>query len=85
MSIETSSRHKYLVADVDSVVNGLEAAVYARDLPGMADVDSSLLYFCSLVKNAIPLPCRANAPTRFSAATRGSTHKRRLKPKCSRG
>jgi asparagine synthase (glutamine-hydrolysing) len=50
MSIETSSRHKYLVADVDSVVNGLEAAVYARDLPGMADVDSSLLYFCSLVK-----------------------------------
>ena len=28
----------------------LDNAVDARDLPGMADVDASLLYFCRLVK-----------------------------------
>lgn len=28
----------------------LNAAVDAKDMPGMADVDASLLYFCKLVK-----------------------------------
>lgn len=50
MSAEISSRHKYLIADTDAIINSLETAVYARDLPGMADIDSSLLYYCSQVK-----------------------------------
>ncbi len=50
MSSELSSRHRNLIADTDVIIGGLEAAVYARDLPGMADIDSSLLFYCSQVK-----------------------------------
>jgi asparagine synthase (glutamine-hydrolysing) len=41
--------HTYLECDEESLVNLLYSSVDAKDLPGMADVDSSLLYFCSLV------------------------------------
>ena len=40
------SRHRILTCDIPSLANLLEGAALARDLPGMADVDSSLLYFC---------------------------------------
>ncbi len=50
MSNELSTRHKCLVADTDTIIENLEAAVYARDLPGMADFDSSLLFYCNQVK-----------------------------------
>ncbi len=43
--------HNILTAPIDEVANKLTDAVYYRDLPGQADIDSSLLYFCSLVKN----------------------------------
>lgn len=36
--------------DTDALVQALYAAVDARDLPGMADVDSSLLLFCREIK-----------------------------------
>ncbi|MGN0519714.1 MAG: asparagine synthase (glutamine-hydrolyzing) [Candidatus Fimenecus sp.] len=36
--------------DTDELVQALYAAVDARDLPGMADVDSSLLLFCREIK-----------------------------------
>lgn len=44
------THHTYLECDETSLVNTLDAAVDARDYPGMADIDASLLYFCSLVK-----------------------------------
>jgi len=43
--------HKYVKFDTDAVVHALQEALYARDLPGMADIDSSLLLFCQVVKN----------------------------------
>lgn len=43
------TRHTVLTCDMPSLVELLDDAVYARDLPGMADVDSSLLYFCRQV------------------------------------
>lgn len=42
--------HTYLQCEEYELVNLLEEAVYAKDLPGMADVDASMLYFCRLVK-----------------------------------
>ncbi len=43
------TNHKYLFADNDNLVKNLYRVVDSKDLPGMADVDSSLLYFCDEV------------------------------------
>ena len=45
--------HYQITLDTEDLVEGLFAAVDARDLPGMADVDSSLLLFCKEVKNNV--------------------------------
>jgi len=42
--------HTYLECDETLLADTLYAAADARDYPGMADIDASLLYFCSLVK-----------------------------------
>lgn len=42
--------HHDVVLDSEDVAAALYAAVEARDLPGMADVDSSLLLFCKEIK-----------------------------------
>lgn len=44
------TRQKVVMVDIPQLVGTLEEATVARDLPGMADVDSSLLYFCREVK-----------------------------------
>ncbi len=44
------TNHTYLLCDEKQLFSSLYAAVDAKDMPGMTDVDSSLLYFCSLVK-----------------------------------
>jgi len=43
------SKHTYLECDNIDLVDNLYPAVDARDLPNMADVESSLLYFCQKV------------------------------------
>ncbi len=43
------SDHHYLSCDYETQADFLRESVRAHDLPCMADVDSSLLYFCSLV------------------------------------
>ena len=43
--------HTYLECTQETLADMLYAAVDAKDMPGMTDVDASLLYFCSLVKN----------------------------------
>ncbi|MGY4690206.1 asparagine synthase (glutamine-hydrolyzing) [Salibacterium sp. K-3] len=42
--------HHYEILAVDTLAQKLEESVYARDLPGMADIDSSLLWFCERIK-----------------------------------
>ena len=42
--------HHQVVLDTPELVQALFSAVDARDLPGMADVDSSLLLFCGEIK-----------------------------------
>lgn len=50
MSDAIGSEHHEIVLDNESLAQSLDNAVSARDLPGMADVDSSLLLFCNEVK-----------------------------------
>jgi asparagine synthase (glutamine-hydrolysing) len=42
--------HRVLTAPTDEVAALLEDSARARDFPGQADIDSSLLYFCRLIK-----------------------------------
>lgn len=43
------TNHSYLQCAEEELAELLREAVYAKDLPGMADVDASLLYFCRIV------------------------------------
>lgn len=43
--------HTYLECDDANLVDLLYEGVDAKDLPGMTDIDASILYFCRLVKN----------------------------------
>lgn len=50
MLTRCATNHRYLECDEAELARLLCPAMRARDLPGMADVDASLLYFCALVK-----------------------------------
>ena len=45
-----NTNHHNIVIDTPELANYLTDAVIARDMPGMADVDSSLLLFCKSIK-----------------------------------
>ena len=47
------TEHHRTVHSPDALVDALEAATIARDLPGMADVDFSLLAFCADVRREV--------------------------------
>ncbi|MBQ7039905.1 MAG: asparagine synthase (glutamine-hydrolyzing) [Clostridia bacterium] len=51
MSEAYNTNHEVLVQDTDELVENLYLATEHKDLPGMADVDSSLLGFLRRVKN----------------------------------
>ena len=44
------TNHHKIIIDTPELADALEAAMIARDVPGMADIDSSLLLFCKNVK-----------------------------------
>lgn len=44
------TNHKNLLCDESELVDLLKTSMISKDLPGMADVDASLLYFCKIVK-----------------------------------
>ena len=50
MSEKLNTNHHTVVLDTPELASALEDAMIARDFPGMADVDSSLLLFCKNVK-----------------------------------
>ena len=50
MSKRLNTRHHSIVIDTPELAKSLEDAMIARDMPGMADIDSSLLLFCREVK-----------------------------------
>jgi asparagine synthase (glutamine-hydrolysing) len=47
---ELGTAHTVLTAPTKEIAKGLLDAVEARDLPGQADIDSSLLYYCTEIK-----------------------------------
>lgn len=47
-----STNHHQIVIDTPELAEALEDAMIARDFPGMADVDSSMLLFCKNIKKA---------------------------------
>ncbi len=51
------TKHHNVVIEPDALCAALLPATDARDLPGMADVDSSLLLFCAAVKNGGTTVC----------------------------
>ncbi|HEY3364448.1 MAG TPA: asparagine synthase (glutamine-hydrolyzing) [Symbiobacteriaceae bacterium] len=50
MSEFLGSEHHDVIIDTPELVEALKTAMRARDLPGMADVDASLLLFCKAIK-----------------------------------
>ncbi len=46
-------QHHWTVLDTPALAEGMYAAVEARDLPGMADVDTSLLLFCKEIREQV--------------------------------
>lgn len=50
MSEYIGSSHENVVIDTPQLADALISSTYARDLPGMADVDSSLYLFCKAVR-----------------------------------
>ena len=53
MKLELGCEHRLTVLSPEDLANALEAATEARDLPGMADVDFSLLAFCGDIRRAV--------------------------------
>ncbi len=45
-----NTNHHKIIIDTPELANALKDAMIARDVPGMADIDSSLLLFCKNVK-----------------------------------
>ncbi len=50
VSKHLDTKHHFSIISQDTLAEYLTAAVHARDLPGMADIDSSLLWFCEEIK-----------------------------------
>ena len=50
MNKNLHTNHHRIVIDTPELAKYLEDAMIARDMPGMADIDSSLLLFCKYVK-----------------------------------
>ena len=51
MKDKLKTNHETIILDTPELAEYLRDAMIARDMPGMADVDSSLLLFCKKVKN----------------------------------
>ena len=51
MQDELDSQHHWTILKPEDLVEGICDATIARDLPGMADVDTSLLAFCYQIRN----------------------------------
>ncbi len=51
MKNEFHTNHHSIIIDTPELAKYLEDAMIARDFPGMADVDSSMLLFCKNIKN----------------------------------
>ena len=70
---ELKTDHHWIEIENGELVHALTQAMLVRDLPGMADVDSSLYLFCKEIKKEQRSPYPAKQLTRYLAGIRGST------------
>ena len=49
MTKKLKTEHEKIIIDTQELVQNLENAMLAREMPGMADIDSSLLLFCNQI------------------------------------
>lgn len=61
MSDHLGTRHRRCEFDTPELIRALDDAVVARDLPGMADVDASLLLFCREIKREVTVALSGEA------------------------
>lgn len=54
------------------LVEAMEAATMARDLPGMADVDTSLLCFCKQIRQHVKVALSGECADEILAVTPGT-------------
>ena len=55
MAEHIGSQHTNVILDTPALADALEDSTRARDLPGMADVDSSLYLFCREIRKRFPV------------------------------
>jgi len=55
MQNDLQSKHHWTILTPDDLIGELENATIARDLPGMADVDYSLLAFCRKIRTEVKM------------------------------
>lgn len=55
MSRALQTEHRSVILNSDDLVDALEKATWARDLPGMGDVDFSLLAFCGHIRRDVKM------------------------------
>lgn len=53
MQSELDSNHHWTVLTPEDLIDAIADATVARDLPGMADIDTSLLQFCSHIRSHV--------------------------------
>ncbi|WP_027964935.1 asparagine synthase (glutamine-hydrolyzing) [Halalkalibacillus halophilus] len=53
ISEKYETKHKDFFIDEQTLATYLQESVHVRDVPGMADIDSSLLWFCEQVKDEV--------------------------------
>ena len=75
------SDHHYLECDNVTQAIWLYTSVEARDLPAMADVDSSLLYFCSQVSRTHKVALTGECADEIFGGIHGFTKKNVLRRK----
>jgi asparagine synthase (glutamine-hydrolysing) len=61
MANHLGTDHRHVTIDTPELVHSLDEAVIARDLPGMADVDSSLLLFCREIRKDVTVALSGEA------------------------
>ncbi len=69
MNEHLCAEHHLIILDTGELADALYDAVDARDLPGMADVDSSLLLFCREIKKHATVALSGECADEFSAVT----------------
>lgn len=66
-----NSNHKYLTCDSSGQIKYLKETVDMRDAPCMADIESSLMYFCNEISETNNIALTENVLMKYLVVTHG--------------